>query len=305
MRRLVPCLAALSAIVLAACGHTTSSGAGAPPSADATPGATAHAATQKLFDARSFSNGTKVDNKYYPLVPGAQLVLEGEATRAAGRQPHRLVLTVTDLTKVIDGVTTRVIWDVDTNDGVLAEAELAFHAQDDHGNVWNLGEYPEEYDAGKFKGAPSTWLTGFRKAEAGIIMPADPTRTEPPSYLQGFAPAVDFIDEAQTSKTAQATCVPAKCYDDVLVVDEWIPGNHSDGHQLKFYAPAVGNVRVDFKGGDEEESLVLKSARMLTPAELATVRVEALKLDHHGYEVSKDYAQTAPAQASAGAPPGA
>jgi len=241
-----------------------------------------------------------VNNKYYPLVPGAQLVLEGEATRAAGRQPHRLVLTVTDLTKVIDGVTTRVIWDVDTNDGVLAEAELAFHAQDDHGNVWNLGEYPEEYEGGAFKGAPSTWLTGFRKAEAGIIMPADPAKAEPPSYLQGFAPAVAFIDEAKTSKTAQATCVPARCYDDVLVVDEWIPGNVSDGHQLKFYAPGVGNVRVDFRGGDEEESLVLASARMLIPAELATVRVEALKLDHHGYEVSKDYAATPPAQA----PPG-
>ncbi|MEA2588855.1 MAG: hypothetical protein QOH66_1782, partial [Actinomycetota bacterium] len=170
------------------------------------------------------------------------------------------------------------------------------HAQDDHGNVWNLGEYPEEYDGGKFKGAPSTWLTGFQKAEAGIIMPADPTKTEPPSYLQGFAPAVDFIDEAMTSKAAQATCVPAKCYDDVLVIDEWIPGKASDGHQLKFYAPGVGNVRVDFKGGDEEESLVLASARMLTPAELATVRAEALKLDHHGYEVNKDYAQTAPAQ---------
>jgi len=184
-------------------------------------------------------------------------------------------------------------------------AQIAFHAQDDHGNVWNLGEYPEEYEAGKFKGAPSTWLTGFQRAEAGIIMPADPTRTEPPSYLQGFAPAVDFIDEAQTSRTAQATCVPAKCYDDVLVVDEWIPGNPSDGHQLKFYAPGVGNVRVDFKGGDEEESLVLTSARMLTPAELATVRTEAMALDHHGYEVNKDYAQTAPAQASPGAPPGA
>ena len=305
MRRLVPCLAALSAIVLGACGHTTANGAGSAAGAEATPGATARAATQKLFDARSFSDGTKVNNRYYPLVPGAQLVLEGEATRAAGRQPHRLVLTVTDLTKVVGGVTTRVIWDVDTNDGVLAEAELAFHAQDDHGNVWNLGEYPEEYEGGTFKGAPSTWLTGFRKAEAGIIMPADPARAEPPSYLQGFAPAVAFIDEAKTSRTAQATCVPARCYDDVLVVDEWIPGNASDGHQLKFYAPGVGNVRVDFRGGDEEESLVLKSARMLTPAELATVRVEAVALDHHGYEVSKDYAQTAPAQAPADAPPGA
>jgi len=28
-------------------------------------------------------------------------------------------------------------------------------------------------------------------------------------------------------------------------------------------------------------------------------------LDHHGYEVNQDYAQTAPAQASPGAPPGA
>jgi len=43
---------------------------------------------------------------------------------------------------------------------------------------------------------------------------------------------------------------------------------------------------------------------MLTPAELATVRAEALKLDHHGYEVNEDYAQTGPAQASPGAPPG-
>ncbi len=291
MRPVVPCLVALSAIMLGACGHSTP---GASPSTEASPGATARALTQKLFDVRSFSDGTKVNNRYYPLQPGSQLVLQGEATRAAGRQPHQLVLTVTDLTKVINGVKTRVIWDVDTNDGVLAEAELAFHAQDDHGNVWNLGEYPEEYEAGKFKGAPSTWLTGFQKAEAGIIMPADPTRGE--SYLQGFAPAVSFIDEAKTSKTAQATCVPAKCYDDVLVVDEWIPGTPSDGHQLKFYAPGVGNVRVDYRGGDEAESLVLASVRMLSPAELASVRVEALKLDQHGYEVNKGYAQTAHAE---------
>jgi hypothetical protein len=279
--------------VLGACGHTTP---GASPSAEASPGATARAATQKLFDVRNFSDGTKVDNRYYPLRAGTQLVLQGEATRAGGRQPHQLVLTVTDLTKVINGVKTRVIWEVDTNDGVLAEAELAFHAQDNHGDVWNLGEYPEEYEGGRFKGAPSTWLTGYRQAEAGILMPADPTKAQPPSYLQGFAPAVDFIDEATTSRTGQATCVPAKCYVDVLVIDEWIPGKPSDGHQLKFYAPGVGNVRVDYKGGDEAESLVLASARTLSPAELADVRVEALKLDRHGYEVNKDYAQTARAQ---------
>src|SRR5439155_20022651 len=133
----------------------------------------------------------------------------------------------------------------------------------------------------------------------------DPTAPRAGSYLQGYAPAVDFLDEARTSKTGQSTCVPAKCYENVLVTDEWIPNKASDGHQLKFYAPGVGNVRVDFRGGDEAESLVLTSARMLTPAELATVRIEAVALDHHGYEVNQDYAQTAPAQASPGAPPGA
>jgi hypothetical protein len=282
------CLAIFAAVVAGACGHSASSA----------PGAAARAATRRLFDARSFSNPTRVDNRYYPLIPGSQLVLEGEATRSDGRRPHRLVLTVTDLTKVISGVKTRVIWDVDSDNGVLAEAELAFHAQDDNGNVWNMGEYPEEYDgAGRFRGAPSTWLTGYQKAEAGLLMPKEPRAPRAGSYLQGYAPAVDFIDEAMTSKTGQSTCVPAKCYDDVLVTDEWVPNKASDGHQLKFYAPGVGNVRVEFRGGDEAESLVLVQARTLSSDELARVRTEALKLDKHGYEVNGDYARTAPAVA--------
>jgi hypothetical protein len=291
MRRVISLATALLAVGLAACGHA-SSNAGV-----AAPGATARAATQKLFDAKKFSNGAVVNNKFYPLVPGHQLILEGEATRAQGRQPHRLVLTVTDLTKVVNGVKSRVIWDVDSQEGILQEAEIAFHAQDDAGNVWNMGEYPEEYDSsGKFTGAPSTWLSGFQKAEPGIIMPGDPAKASPPSYLQGYAPASDFIDEAKTSKTGQHTCVPAGCYDGVLVTDEWVPGKPSDGHQFKFYGPGVGNVRVDFQGGDEKESLVLAQERTLSPDEMANARAEALKLDRHGHEVNQDFAQTAPAQ---------
>jgi len=54
---------------------------------------------------------------------------------------------------------------------------------------------------------------------------------------------------------------------------------------------------VDFRGGDEAESLVLVQARTLSSDELARVRTEALKLDKHGYEVNRDYARTAPAEA--------
>lgn len=51
-----------------------------------------------------------------------------------------------DLTKVIDGVRTIVLFDVDVQDGKVIESELFFVAQDRDGIVWTLGEYPEEYD---------------------------------------------------------------------------------------------------------------------------------------------------------------
>ena len=73
--------------------------------------------------------------------PGTQLILEG----AVDGVPHRVVFTVTDLMKNIDGVNALVIWDTDESEGELVESELSFFAQDDDENVWNLGEYPEEF----------------------------------------------------------------------------------------------------------------------------------------------------------------
>ena len=95
--------------------------------------------------------------------------------------------TVTDLTKVVDGVRTLVIWERDFTAGQLSEPELAFFAQDNAGNVWLLGEYPEEYEDGKFDKAPA-WISGQKGARAGITMPAEP-RLGVPDYAQGFAPS--------------------------------------------------------------------------------------------------------------------
>ena len=121
----------------------------------------ARTATEKDFDRANFSDSTTIDNKWSPLEPGMQFTFEGRSNRGLGRLPHRVVFTVTDLVKKIDGVDAVVMWDRDYNAGKLLEGELAFFAQDDDGNVWNMGEYPEEYDdEGKFKGAPDTWITG-------------------------------------------------------------------------------------------------------------------------------------------------
>jgi hypothetical protein len=214
--------------------------------------AEAEPATERSFDRENFSDSTNIDNKYSPLIPGTQFVYEGESDRGAGRQPHRVIFTVTDLTKEIDGVTAVVMYDQDINDGKLLEGELATFAQDDDGNVWNMGEYPEEYNEdGKFEDAPDTWLSGVEGARAGVHMRADP-QTGTSSYRHGFAPKIGFEDVAKVLKTGQKDCVPTGCYEDVLINDETNPAEPNDGHQLKYYAPDVGNIRAaPGKGGKE------------------------------------------------------
>jgi hypothetical protein len=255
--------------------------------------------THKDFERDRFSTASAtIDNRWLPLVPGTQFVFDGTANRGHGAGAHRVIFTVTDVTKSIDGVRTAVIWDRDFQDGELVEEELAFEAEDGDGNVWNLGEYPEEHEDGKFAGAPSTWLSGRQRAVAGVAMRAQP-KVGTPSYLQGYAPEIEFEDKAQVSKEHQHTCVPGGCYDDVLVVDEWNPREQpDDGHQFKFHAPGVGIVRIEGRGGVEQETLVLTKLRHLARKELAEARHRVLELDRRAYDVAKDvYRGTPPAQA--------
>jgi hypothetical protein len=240
----------------------------------------------KTFARAGFSNPTKIDNRWFPLVPGTRFTLVGHADRGQGRRSHRVVFTVTDLTKVVDGVRTVVIWDRDYNAGRLLETELAFNAQDDDGTVWNFGEYPEEHERGRVAGAPDTWIVGLAGAKAGIAMQADP-RTGTPSYLQGWAPAIDFSDRARVYRTGRRICVPVRCFEDVLETDEWNPTERG-AHERKYYAAGLGNIRVGAAGGAEREALVLANVEHLGSDAMAAVRKQALKLDRRAYRVRSD-----------------
>jgi len=141
----------------------------------------------KDFDPTNFDHSTTVDNKWFPLEAGAYSVFEGSALDDDGERITRRVLTtVTDLSKEINGVNTMIVWERDYSDGKLVEAELAFFAQDNYGNVWHMGEYPEEYENGEFEKAPG-WLASSKGATAGIAMRAEP-RLGTPSYAQEYAP---------------------------------------------------------------------------------------------------------------------
>jgi hypothetical protein len=248
------------------------------------------------FKRAQFDDPTHIDNRWLPLRPGTQLVYEGSAIDEGERISRRVVTTVTDLSKVIDGVRTLVIWERDYTAGELSEPELAFFAQDNTGNVWLVGEYPEEYDEGEFDKAPA-WISGQKGARAGIAMLAEP-QLGTPDYAQGFAPPpVDFTDRARVYKMGQQTCVPVDCYKNVLVTEEFNP-DEPGAFQLKYYASGVGNVRVGWRGEKEEEkeTLELVDLNHLDPEALAKVRKKAMEMDGRAYERSEVYRETPPAK---------
>ncbi|GAA2143390.1 hypothetical protein GCM10009825_33650 [Arthrobacter humicola] len=234
------------------------------------------------FNAGNFPHEPTVDNTWLPMKPGTRSEFTGTVKDLTTSPPevhtHRVVSIVTGLTKEIDGVRTVVLWDRDYSDGVLGESELAFFAQTEKGAVWLLGEYPEEFDAGKFTGAPNTFISGVDKARAGIAMLAHPAKGFGP-YTQASAPSIGFLDCAQVvSRKAN-----------VLKIDEFNPlDGASVGHQQKYYRAGVGSFKVTASSGDSQEFLNLVSTTMLDAAALAAVNKRALAQDRHGYTVSPD-----------------
>jgi hypothetical protein len=233
-------------------------------------------------------SSTHITNKWLPLRPGLQLTYKGSAIPEGQktRVKRRVVSTVTDLSKWIDGVRTLVIWEKDYTAGKLGESELAFFAQDKAGNVWLVGEYPEEYENGKFVDAP-TWISGQKGARAGIAMLANP-KVGSADYAQGFAPApVEFKDRARVYKKGQKSCTPLKCYEEVLIIEEFEKGVPGVFH-LKYYAPNVGLVRVGWRGAKEveKETLALVKRQQLGTKALSKADKEALRLDKNAYKRS-------------------
>jgi len=248
--------------------------------------------TAGSFNRANFTNPTQITNPYLPLAVGKQYVFDGVVDGV----PHKVIFTVTGLTKVINGVKTRVVWDQDLRAGELVEEELAFFAQDKFGTVWLLGEYPEEYEDEEFVGAPSAWAAGIDGARPGIAMQATPIVGQP-EYSQGFAPGVEFDDRAQVIKTGvNNVCVPAGCYSNVVVIKErntFEPGVF----QLKYHAPGVGVVLIQPGGQSGGEELKLTQVKTLTGAALAEANAQAYRLDLRSYIYSDVFRQTPRVQA--------
>jgi hypothetical protein len=245
---------------------------------------------RSLFDETSAT----LDNEWLSFDVGDRFIWNGSTVEDGERIPRRIVMTVTDMTKEINGIRTRVAWDRDFRDGKLLETELVFFAQDQGGNVWHLGQYVELYDEeGVFEGGQA-WMVGHLKgAKAGIFMKAEPKVGA--VYSMGFAPPPYFWDDvSKVDSKVNRTCGAKKCWRDVVVVDEFEP-TKPGAHQLKYYARGIGNVRTGWRGTDpDHEVLSLDKVVRLGPAAMAQAREAVLKHEERAYV----YGSTPPAKAS-------
>jgi hypothetical protein len=115
--------------------------------------------------------GPDVTNPWFPLTPGRVLVYTGTKD---GKSALDLVAP-SARTKVIDGVTTRVVEDRLYLNGHLAERTSDYYAQDRCSNVWYFGEDTAALDRrGRVTSREGSFHAGEKGAQPGVFMQAQP-----------------------------------------------------------------------------------------------------------------------------------
>jgi hypothetical protein len=196
-----------------------------------------------------FTHG-RVDNPWFPLRPGTRYVYRGSEDGAHTRD----VAIATYRTKVVDGVTCRVVFDRVWANGRLEERTFDFYAQTKRGTVWYFGENTATLDRhGHVKSREGSFLSGVDGAEAGIFMPVHPRPGQ--SFRQEDYPG-HAEDVFRVVRRDAHVAVPLMSTRHALLTRETTvlePGvvDH------KYYVRDIGTVReLTVKGGSESLKLV-------------------------------------------------
>lgn len=203
------------------------------------------------FDPEDFVR--RVDNPFFPLVPGTAYRYSGETAEGIVTS----VFKVTHATKRILGVTTIEIRDRVFLNGELQEDTFDWFAQDEEGNVWYFGEDTKEYENGQVVSTAGTWLAGRDGAEQGIIMLAHPRVGD--SYRQEFAVGV-AEDMARVVSLNKAVKVPYGRFRQCLQTLE-TTALEPDLKEDKYYARGIGNLLTVNRATGERIELISVSRR--------------------------------------------
>lgn len=171
-------------------------------------------------------------NPFFILEPGWQMIYEGGH--------DRLVITVLDETRVIDGVETRLVEERETKSGQLVEVSRNFFAISRRTNsVFYFGEEVDLYRDGEVVGHEGAWTSGANGARFGLMMPGQPLLGA--RYYQEVAPHVAMDRAEVVSMSAVVTCAAGR-FADCLKVEETTPLEAGE-KEYKYYAAGVGLVQ--------------------------------------------------------------
>lgn len=212
---------------------------------------------QPAFHLADFSDPLAIDNPWLPLPAGLHIVYD----EVEGDECSVDDFVVTDATKsdfqgIYAGLTARVIsdraWldeDCDGDRDLLIEDTFDWHAQDDAGNVWYLGEDTTvfEYDdSGQVIGSSKegSWEAGRDGALAGLVMLAHPLKGA--TYRQEYSAGV-AEDTAKVKQVGADVSTGLGDFSDCVVTREstrLAPGDV----EYKSYCPNLGNVLAQLHG---------------------------------------------------------
>ena len=179
------------------------------------------------------SSGT---NRFFILEPG--YVLEFAGTEDG--KPLKLVITVLDDTKVVDGVTTRVVEERETLGGVLKEVSRNYYAFDRRtSSVWYFGEDVDNYKNGKVSSHEGSWVSGVGGARYGLFMPGLVLLGS--RFYEEVAPGT-AMDRARIMSLSESLTTPAGKFTGCLKVEESTPLEPGTKAE-KLYAPGVGLIK--------------------------------------------------------------
>jgi hypothetical protein len=192
----------------------------------------------------------RVDNPWYPLVPGTTFTYRG----VKDGQPSRDVFTVTHQTTTINGAPCVVIKDRLYLSGHLEERTTEWFSQDMQGNVWYFGENTATLDRnGRVKNTSGAWRAGLKGAKPGVFMFAHPAvgRAAQQEFFKGEAE-----DHFQVLSLHAAVAVPYASSKQAMLTKEWTPLEPGTiDHKL--YVRGVGTVlEQTVRGGSERAALV-------------------------------------------------
>jgi hypothetical protein len=173
-----------------------------------------------------------IDNAFFPLPVGHEVVLEGEEGGA-----HLLVrITALDQVETVAGVETRVIEEYEAKEGRVVEVSRNFFAQAQDGTVCYFGEDVDMYDgAGNVTSHSGAWRAGIDDNRPGVFMP--PHLEVGQAFQQEIAPGI-AEDQSKVIALGERTEVRAGIFEDTATLRDGSPLDGSTGE--KVYARGIG-----------------------------------------------------------------